>query len=144
MIHFNRKTEYALIAVEYMARKKASAGEAVASAREIAEATRIPYPLLAKIMQKLAAKGMIKAVQGTKGGYILAARPQDVSVADVVEVFDGRIAVTECLKEEKITCPQWDGCHIKDPVYELNHKIHDLLVQMKITDLMGRGEKSYV
>ncbi len=117
--------------------------EAITSAREIADAYHIPYPLLAKVLQKLAAKGMIKAVHGTKGGYVLARRAAEISVADVVEIFEGPVAVAECLREEKITCPQWDGCHIKAPFSELNNKIHDLLANTKIADLTAKQEKLY-
>lgn len=143
MIHFNRKTEYAILSVEHMARKERASGTAVASTREIADAYHIPYPLLAKVLQKLAAKGMVKALHGTKGGYVLAKPAIDISVADVVEIFDGPIAVAECFKEETITCPQLDDCHIRDPFSELNHKIHNLLIQTKIADLAGKKERLY-
>lgn len=145
MIHFNRKTEYAILAIEHMARKEGMAQTPlITSTREIADTYRIPYPLLAKVLQKLAAKGVIKAMHGTKGGYELARRAAEISVADVVEIFEGPVAVAECLREEdKVTCPQWDGCHIKDPFSELNHKIHDLLVKTKITDLTTKQERVY-
>ena len=139
MLHFNRKTEYALLAVEYMARKEKERSS-LTSAREISETYHIPYPLLAKIMQKLAGKGYVKAVHGTKGGYTLTKRPEDVTVAAVVEIFDGPVAVAECFKEEKITCPQWDGCHIREPFYELNQKIYELLVKTTTADLLHKHE----
>jgi Rrf2 family protein len=143
MIHFNRKTEYAILSIEHMARKEgAAASTGVTSTREIADAYHIPYPLLAKVLQKLATKGMIRAVHGTKGGYILAKKAAEISIADVVEIFDGPVAVVECLNEERITCPQWDGCHIKDPFSELNSKIHNLLVQTKIADLTARHSQA--
>lgn len=138
MLHFNRKTEYGLIAIEHMVRKVAKVSEQVTSAREVSEAYKIPYSLLAKVLQKLAGKGLIKAVHGTRGGYVLAKPPMDITVADVVEIFDGPVAVAECFREEKITCPQWNGCHIKNPFYELNHKIHQLLVETTIADLAGK------
>jgi Rrf2 family protein len=138
MIHFNRKTEYALLAIEHMARKEHQESQ-VTSAREVSEAYRIPYPILAKVLQKLAVKGLIKSVQGTKGGYILAKKPADISVAYIVEVFEGPFAVAECLKDSKITCPQWDGCLIKSPFSELNHKIYSLLAQTSVADLTGKS-----
>ena len=82
---------------------------------------------------------MVKAVHGTKGGYVLAKRPTDITIAHIVEIFDGPIAVAECFKEEKITCPQWDGCLIKDPFYELNNKIFTLLTQTTLADLAVKG-----
>lgn len=135
MLHFNRKTEYALIAMEHMIRKGEDGAAVLTSTREIAAAYQIPYPLLAKVLQQLASKGIIKSVHGTKGGYILVKQPEDVSVADVVEIFEGPWAVAECFKEEKITCPQWDDCRIKTPLYELNHKIYHMLAATSIADL---------
>jgi len=134
MLHFNRKTEYALIAMEHMQRK-ATSSEELTSAREVAETYHIPYALIAKILQKLAGKGMIKSVHGTKGGYILVRQAQDISIADIVEIFEGPLAIAECFKEEKITCPQWDGCRIKNPLYELNHRIYHMLAATSVADL---------
>jgi len=134
MIHFNKKTEYALLAIEQMIRREAQ-NLPVTSAREIATASHIPFPLLAKVMQRLAAHGVIRAFQGTKGGYVLAKRPVDITVAHVVEIFEGPFALAECFNGEKITCPQWDGCHIKGPFYELNSKIYNLLAKTTVADL---------
>lgn len=134
MFHFSRKTEYALLALEHMHQHEGEVGH-VTSAREVSEQYRIPYPLLAKVMQKLAGKGLAKAIHGTKGGYILAKRAADITIADIVSIFEGPVAVAECLREERITCPQWDGCLIKDPFYELNRKIHELLIQTTLDDL---------
>ena len=139
MLLFNRKTEYALIAIEHMIRKNQD-GDAITSTREIAQTYHIPNPILAKVMQKLGSKGLIKSLQGTKGGYVLAKQPEDISVAHVVEVFEGPWAVAECFRDEKITCPQWDGCLIKSPLYDLNHKIYNLLTQTSVADLcVGQG-----
>lgn len=139
MLRFNKKTEYALLAIEHMALSEHH-GALTTSTREISEAYHIPYPLLAKVMQKLANKGFIKSIQGTKGGYLLAKKPIDISVADVISVFDGPVAVAECFKDTKINCPQWSDCLIKDPFYELNHKIQLLLSQTTVADLAVRRE----
>ncbi len=138
MLHFNRKTEYALLALEHMAKKQVTE-QPVTSAREVSEKYRIPYPVTTKIMQKLAGHGLIKSVQGTKGGYKLVKRSEDITVENVVSIFEGSVAVAECFKEERISCPQWDGCLIKGPFYELNRKIHRLLAQTTVGNLIGHG-----
>ncbi len=143
MIHFNRKTEYALMAIEHMIQKQKQEN-ILSSVREISVQQKIPYPLLAKVMQKLAIKGMIKSVQGTKGGYVLAKNPGEISVAAIVEVFEGPFAVAECFNGEKITCPQWDGCSIRTPFAELNTKIFHLLSQTTVADLVGGRDRSEV
>lgn len=134
MIFFNRKTEYALLAIEHMS-LKSKEEEVITSTREISETYNIPHPLLSKVMQQLAGKGLMKSVQGINGGYVLAKKPSDISVMDVVEVFDGSFALADCFKNEKITCPQWNDCTIKSPLYELNHKIYHLLAETTVADL---------
>ncbi len=124
------------MAIQHMAHKELEPGQ-VTNTREVAEAYCIPYPLLAKVMQQLASKGLIKSIHGTKGGYQLAKRAEDIAVSDVVEIFDGRVAVADCFKEAKITCPQWDGCSLKNPLAELNRKIYALLSHTTIKDLSG-------
>ncbi len=140
MIHFNRKTEYALIAMEHMIRKEDShdiGASQLTSAREVAEAYQVPYSLLAKVLQQLAGRGLIKSVHGTKGGYILAKDPEEISVIHIMEIFEGPMALAECFKEEKITCPQWDGCRIKHPLSQLNHKIYHLLADTSVAHLVA-------
>ncbi len=138
MLHFNRKTEYALLALEHMYTREGQNGS-ITSTREVSEAYHIPYPLLAKVMQKLAGKGLVRAVHGTKGGYSLAKRPMEISVSDVVGIFEGPIAVTECIKEGHSSCPQLGDCSIKDPFQQLNQKIAKLLTETTLNDLVGRS-----
>ncbi len=134
MLQFSKKTEYALLAMGHMI-QKTQKNQPVTSAREISDSYLIPYALLAKILQQLSNKGLIKSMQGINGGYILVKKPEDISVMSLVEVFEGRFAVAECFREEKITCPQWDGCSIRSPLYELNHKIYQMLAETSVLDV---------
>jgi len=137
MLRFSKKTEYALMAIQHIAVSEVS-GNGLASTREISATYKIPYPLLAKIMQGLANHGLVKAVYGTKGGYLLVKHAEDISVADVMEVFDGRVAVAECFQHKKVDCEQWKDCSIKDPFYELNQRISDILVKTTVADLVKK------
>lgn len=140
MLHLNRKTEYALLATEHMHIKEREKG-GVTSTREISETYHIPYPLLAKVMQNLSKNGLLKSVQGTLGGYILAKKASDITVADVVQIFEGPVALVECFRGAKITCPQWDGCRIKDPFYELNRRLHNLLKSVTVEELAQKNRE---
>ena len=139
MLKFSRKTEYALLAIEHMIHKREMQGpESVSSVREISEMYHIPFPLLAKVLQQLAGKGFVKATHGLRGGYLLAKTPQSITLANLVEVFDGPLVVAECFKRTKISCPQWDGCTIKSPFTILNHKLQELLSQTTLADLTAK------
>ena len=66
MCRVSKKTDYALLALQYLA----SAGEPgdVRSARAIAERFEIPLELLARILQRLACHGLIAADKGAIDG----------------------------------------------------------------------------
>ena len=66
------------------------------SAREIAEQYDIPIELMAKVLQRLARRGLLESHQGTRGGYQLSRPPSAISVADVIQAVDGPLTVTAC------------------------------------------------
>ena len=86
MFRLSKKTDYALLALQYLA----SPGElGDVSARAIAERFEIPAELLAKILQRLAHDGLITAHRGVHGGYRLARSPDAISIADIARAVDG-------------------------------------------------------
>jgi Rrf2 family protein len=86
MFRLSKKTDYALLALQYLA----SPGESGdVSARAIAERFEIPAELLAKILQRLAHDGLITAHRGVHGGYRLARSPDAISIADIAQAVDG-------------------------------------------------------
>ena len=86
MCRVSKKTDYALLALQYLA----SPGESGdVSARAIAERFEIPLELLSKILQRLSRDGLIVAHRGVHGGYRLARSPDAISIADVAQAADG-------------------------------------------------------
>lgn len=134
MFRISRKTEYAALAVEYMVGKGG-----LASVREISDHFHIPYHLLAKILQRLASRGVLKSTYGTKGGYRLNRDPTEVNLADIVSIFEGDLGMTNCSRPEEPSCPQLLECSIRNPLSEINHKIFDLLKQTTLADLVRAG-----
>ncbi len=67
------------------------------SAREVAERLGISPTYLAKIMQRLAAKGFLAPSRGLGGGYSLAKPAETISCLDVVVGLEGDIPRRECL-----------------------------------------------
>jgi Rrf2 family protein len=86
MLRLSKKADYALMAMKHLA-TRSDAGSA--SAREIAEAYDIPIELMAKVLQRLARRGLLTSHQGTRGGYRLGRGPAAISVADIIQAIDG-------------------------------------------------------
>jgi Rrf2 family protein len=77
---------YCLIATKHLAEH---AGEGVSSANDLAEIYGLPHQGLAKMLQRLAAAGLLLSHHGTKGGYTLARSARHISVFDVIKASEG-------------------------------------------------------
>ena len=133
MFQLSKKTDYGLIALKHLAQHN----EESVSAREIAGQYRIPAELLAKILQRLARKGLLVSQQGTHGGYLLARDPSKISIVDVVEALDGPIGITPC--ERGSACEQMELCSVRDPLMGLRAKMVRVLGDTSIYELAARS-----
>jgi Rrf2 family cysteine metabolism transcriptional repressor len=132
MLKLSKKTDYALMAVQYMASKNAVRA---VNTKEIAEAYRIPLELLAKVLQKLGKKGVVISHNGPKGGYMLARPPSEISVLAVIQAIEGNIGITECYHNEDSHCVQLARCNIRTPLRNIQNSIYALLDSMSIEDM---------
>jgi len=132
MLKLSKKTDYALMAVQYMASKNSL--QAV-NTKEIAEEYRIPVELLAKVLQKLGKKGLVISQNGPKGGYLLAKAASDISVLSVIQAIEGHIGITECYHNEDSHCVQMARCNIRTPLRNIQNSIYSLLESMSIEDM---------
>ncbi len=70
----------------------------------------IPASFLSKIFQNLAKAGMVSSFRGSGGGFVLAKDPHQITLLDVLEAIEGRLALNVCINdgmpcENKPTCP---------------------------------------
>src|SRR5215475_11185185 len=133
MLRFTKRADYGLIAIHYIAAHEA--GSAV-SAKRIAEEFGIPPELLAKILQRLAKKGLITSQNGPKGGYVLAGRPTEITVGQVLRALEGPIRIVECLEGES-DCPQMARCNLRRPVQKIQAAISQMMDTMSLAELVG-------
>ena len=105
-----------------------------ASAREIAEHYDIPIELLAKILQRLARRGLLTSHQGTRGGYSLARPATVISVADVIQAVDGPLTVTACSVHDQ-GCGQYSKCNVRDPLWRIKDRILTSLAACSLDEI---------
>ena len=90
------RTEYALLALIYLARQKTTGYVSVDS---IAQAQNIPPKFLEQIMLALKRAHYLHSTKGQFGGYQLAKPPEKISLAEIIRLFDGALAATESVSE---------------------------------------------
>ena len=131
MLRLSKKADYALIAMKHLATRPDSAS---ASAREIAEQYDIPIELLAKVLQRLARRGLLTSHQGTRGGYRLSRPSGAISVADVIQAIDGPLTVTACSSAAE-NCGQYAKCSVRDPLWRIKDRILSALAMCSIEEI---------
>jgi FeS assembly SUF system regulator len=129
MLKLTKKADYGLIALRHLAACRKSA-----SAKDIADAYRIPTALLSKILQNLARAGLLVSEQGTHGGYRLARDPHEITALEVIRTIDGPIILTHCFTEHA-ECDQSDLCPVREPLRKVHEGILRLLSSISISDM---------
>jgi Rrf2 family protein len=133
MLRFTKRADYGLMAIHYIAVHE---DHGAVSAKRISDEFHIPAELLAKILQRLAKKKLITSTNGPKGGYVLARRPIEITVAQVVRALEGPINIVECLEEDS-DCPQMARCNLRRPVQKIQAAISQMLDTMTLAELVG-------
>lgn len=134
MLKLSKKTEYALLAVKYIALKPENS---CVTAKEISTGYNIPYELLAKILQKLTKKHIVISYQGIKGGYSLVKDSKNITLNDVISAVE-RIQITNCMKENgsKKDCTRFDCCQIRNPLSKVQIEIEKVFRDTTISQIL--------
>jgi Rrf2 family transcriptional regulator, cysteine metabolism repressor len=86
------RSEYALLALVYLARQKPGA---YVGGQEIAQAQNIPPKFLQQILLIVKRAHYVQSCKGQQGGYRLAKPARDITIAEIVRLLDGALAPTE-------------------------------------------------
>lgn len=131
----SKKVKYAIKALLYLYQ---NSDMIPISAKKIAEAERIPYKFLEAILNDLKLNRVVKSQRGPQGGYSFSKNPDEISVASIMRIIDGPIALTSCTSEnfyEKCdTCIDETSCQIRKLFLQLRIEMIPIL-EKSISDL---------
>lgn len=87
-MRLTNRSEYALLALALLGRHP----DELLSGEHIADTQGIPKRFLQQILLTLQRGGLVSSYKGKGGGYRLARAPKDISLAEVVRLFEGPLA----------------------------------------------------
>ncbi|HYM46472.1 MAG TPA: Rrf2 family transcriptional regulator [Solirubrobacteraceae bacterium] len=93
---FSTKAEYGVRVMVELARRS---GEEPVPLAEIASHDGLPLAYLEHLVARLRKAGLVDSRRGSRGGYMLARSPTEITMAEVVEALEGSIAPIECISE---------------------------------------------
>jgi Rrf2 family protein len=134
----NRKSVYALHALQHLARNP---DERFSTAR-LAEACATPRRFLEHILGALREAGLLHAEPGRNGGYQLALPAAEISLADILRVVEGPIALLPCAShryyEPCTECPTPQACALQDALVQVRNETVRALKSISLDDLLKR------
>ena len=143
MLKINKKVEYALMALKFMADKQSQSLEsehALTSAREICAEFNIPFDTTAKVMQQMNNQDILKSTKGIKGGYSLNKNLDEITYMELVRLIEGKKEIGRVCSGTKGTCELFSKCNITTPVEQLNRKLNAFLETLSLSELLMGAE----
>ena len=129
MLKITRKVEYALIAVRHLKENPKN----LVPVSEISNLYGIPRELLAKTMQQLASKNIVKSVKGPHGGYKANSHLSETTLNDFFEILEGPTAIMDCYFDDG--CNHLTSCNIRTPINKINDSIRNLFDNLTLADI---------
>ncbi len=106
------------------------------TAPEIAAATSVPLPTVAKLLKNLANAGLLVSQRGAGGGYLLSRDPAAITVVEIIAAVEGPIALTACVAGSPDSCDVESICSMKGNWDKVNQAVRRALGEVTLVDMM--------
>jgi len=138
MLCLSKKTEYALIALGYLAERPTE----IVSAREIAQRFELPLPLLMNILKGLNRRGLLDSTRGIRGGYRLGRDLVAASLHDLIQIVDSEGANRQLIEvHQDPEGIEHRPLSTRAAVHALNLRLVRFLKEVKLADLVLPGRR---
>jgi Rrf2 family protein len=135
MLRINRQTDYAVRVV--LALSKKEKGKLFPTS-EIGREMLIPPVLLQRIVAELAGGGFINTQVGRDGGIFLARDPQQITLLQVVEQFEGELYLSDCVLKPG-ECPFDTRCPVHCQWIRLKNILRKEMAGITFAQLVEEG-----
>lgn len=132
MLRISKLTDYATVVLASLAHEPLQHR----AAAEIALRTRLKAPTVSKVLKDLQRAGLVVSSRGAQGGYRLARAPGDITAAQILDVFEGPIAITECSGKSS-QCGIERQCRVGGAWQRVNAAIRRALDDLTLRELAG-------
>jgi Rrf2 family protein len=101
---------------------------------DIAQQCDVPESFLRKIMQLLTKSNLVLSHRGVGGGIELAKSAEDITLLEVIEAAEGKLALNKCLIHAGF-CPRDSWCAVHLVWGEVQDKMKEILHSKSIAEL---------
>lgn len=138
MFSISRRAGYGLEFLTVLAKQNR---DKVVSLRQLTKSAKLPYRFVSQAAVALKNAGVIGAKEGFGGGYFLRKKPENVTVAEVVTILEGRKGIVACMVDG--SCSRDCSCLTKPVWQQIQKDILQIMKEYTLADLIREsgGEK---
>ena len=140
----SKKSKYGLKAMLELA--AVDAGQKPIQAGELAERQQLPKKFLEAILLELTRHGLLHSKLGRGGGYVLARKPGDITVGEIIRVLEGPLALIPCVSKTAYRrcdeCLDEETCGIRLAMKEVRDATAHILDNTTLAGLNARSRAS--
>ena len=102
---------------------------------EISKRQDISVKYLEQLIRPLKQANLVNSVRGPKGGHLLAKNPADITLGQIVRLFEGQSELVECISNPQ-KCSMSDDCQVRLAWKEATMVLFEKLDKKTIADLL--------
>jgi FeS assembly SUF system regulator len=137
MLRITKEADYGIMLLVCIAGRPV--GE-IHTAREAAEWTGLPLPMVSKILRSLAREKILTSHRGVSGGYSLDRSPATTSVAEVIRALEGPISMVQCGSDPG-ACDQEDVCPTRVNWTRISQEVEKALERVPISEMLHSRDR---
>jgi len=102
---------------------------------EISKRQDISVKYLEQLIRPLKQAQLVESVRGPKGGHMLAKKPEDITLGQIVRLFEGQSDLVECVSHPE-KCNMADDCQVRLAWKDATRVLYEKLDGTTIADLV--------
>ncbi|MDI3540675.1 HTH-type transcriptional regulator CymR [Koleobacter methoxysyntrophicus] len=109
----------------------------------IAQRQNISEPYLEHLISSLRKGGLVRSIRGAQGGYMLAKKPSDITVGDIIRILEGPLAPTECVAEGEhaVQCENANNCITRGVWEKVRNGLKEVMDSITLQDMCDKAAK---
>ena len=134
-------TDFALRVL--MALGQRSVGETVTVETLARSLGGLSHNHLHKIVQDLAALGIVKTIRGARGGVTMAKAPRAVRIGALIRALESDQPLVECFRADHGRCTLNPGCRLRPMLRKARERFYETLDDFTLDDcIAGPGRRA--
>ena len=103
---------------------------------EISKRQDISVKYLEQLIRPLQGEKLVKSTRGPKGGHMLAKEPREITMGEIVRLFEGQIDLVKCISLPE-NCEMSERCQVRLAWQAATHAMFEKLDAITIADLVA-------